>query len=77
MREIKDAEIYVTNSGYEQDWGSHRLVWDNAGKYIGQWQPDMLSDEPGCGDIFLKEHPDCSVPNLTANQMSAAKLIKL
>lgn len=48
--------IKKTTSGFEQDYGvlSHRMVWDEYGAYLGQWQMNCLDDDPDSPwEIFL------------------------
>lgn len=42
--------IIKKNHRYLVNLGTHEMVYDTHGHYIGQWQPDM--DRPG--DIFIR-----------------------
>lgn len=63
--------IIKTSSGYERDDGSARYVYDASGKYLGQFQPDVLSEEAGAGEMWLKTYDgDKCYHELTVEQMS-------
>lgn len=71
MKGEPEITINLKNQ-YEQDYGTHILVWDNNGNYIGQWQEDMLSDDGDGGKLFLHNDGKLSVPRLTKEQMEQA-----
>lgn len=57
----------------------HDMVYDSTGRYIGQYQDNMLDDHPSLlfigTDTDEQGRPcvnDVPVPNLTAEQMAAA-----
>ncbi len=67
--------IRKTTQGFMQDCGQMELVWGKEGKYLGQYQDNMLDDEPGGPDkLFINAHPesDCQAANLTLEQMKNA-----
>ncbi len=64
--------IEKTTKGYRENRGddfTFILEWDTAGKYLGQWQDDMLSEDGGF--IFIGK--GWSVPDLTEDQMKSAE----
>lgn len=66
--------ITKTRTGFERYDGVATYFYDANGKYLGQSQPDMLSDEPGALDIFLKTFPgDKCYHELTPEQMQQAE----
>lgn len=54
---IRIEDIIKTRSGFERDDGSARYIYDGAGKYVGQYQPDMLSEDPASGELWLQTYP--------------------
>jgi hypothetical protein len=72
MREMAPIVI-KTCTGFEQDCGQMRHKYDADGKYLGQYQPDMLSEDPTAGEIFLNTYPgDPCYHELTPEQMALA-----
>jgi len=70
MREF----IIKTKTGFERDDGSARYKYDKDGKYLGQYQPDVLSEEPGAGEIWLSTFEgDKCFHLLSEEQMKNAK----
>jgi hypothetical protein len=45
------------------------LIWNQEGKYEGQYQDNMMDDEPSL--VFIEPDPSvkCLVPDLTPHQM--------
>lgn len=43
--------IIKKNNEYRVNLGTHEMIYDQNGHYLGQWQGDM---ETGDGEIFLK-----------------------
>jgi len=67
------SEIVRTFSGFEQETGLARSVYDADGRYLSQYQPDMISDDPHAGDLWLPTYPgDRCYHELTAEQMASA-----
>lgn len=60
--------IVRTFSGFEVVSDTHVMKFSRAGKYLGQWQPNMLDGE---GDIFLPAGADDDF-DLTPEQVAAA-----
>lgn len=73
-KETQMTVIVKKNNEYRVDFGTHEMVYDNCGHYLGQWQDDT---ETG-GRIFLKGDNRCiwsrtvpvPVPSLTAEQLN-------
>ena len=69
---MKDIVI-KTRKGFERDDGSARYLYDHDGKYLGQYQPDMLSDYLSVGELWLETYPgDSCFHELTPDQMASA-----
>lgn len=65
-----EGTIVKVRNGYERIYLSHTCVYDKNGKYTGQWQPDMLSEEPGALDLWLSTFPgDKCYHELTKEEM--------
>lgn len=43
-----EPTIIKTSTGFVQDYGplSHRMVWDQYGAYLGQYQMNLMDDHP-------------------------------
>lgn len=66
MREV----ITKTKDGFERDDGLARYIYDRQGKYLGQYQPDALSE----GEIYLRTYlGDRCYHELTDEQMLQAE----
>jgi hypothetical protein len=69
---MDNEQIIKIPGGYSKECSFMTLEWDDTGKYRGQWQDDMLSDEPG--RIFINASPHgAQVEDLTKEQMDAAQ----
>lgn len=51
---------------FEDDKGTHRLIYDSNGVYMGQWQPNVLGDSD---EIWLD---NVTVLNLSQEEMKEA-----
>lgn len=70
MREI----VTKTSNGYERDDGSARYIYNAKGEYLGQYQPDALSEEDSAGELYLATYPnDKCYHTLTQDQMQQAE----
>ena len=67
MRQVKKIESY-----FYEECSSMTLEWDAYGRYKGQWQPNMLSEDPM--ELFIGPDPEgrCLVPDLTQEEMAFA-----
>lgn len=72
---MAEQPIIKTHSGFSQDCDLMILEWDHHGKYRGQWQDDMISEEIDAGRIFIGSDPagKCFVADLTDEQMRKAE----
>jgi hypothetical protein len=70
----KTSEIKAVGTRFQQDCTYMQLEWDEDGKYVGQWQTNMMDE--GGGDIFLTYSPlysNYDAPDdLTPEQMQEA-----
>lgn len=65
--------VTKTIKGFERDDGSARYVYNAEGEYLGQYQADCLSEEPGAEEMYLETFPgDKCFHVLTPEQMSGA-----
>lgn len=48
--------VIKTRKGYERDDGSARYIYDSAGHYLGQYQPDCLSEDISASEIYLQTY---------------------
>ena len=70
---MKEFIIKMKN-GYERDDGSARYKYDKDGKYLGQYQPDMLSEDAGVGELWFETYlGDKCYHELTKDQMDNAE----
>jgi len=73
---MDEPDIVKTPTGYEQDFGalSHRMVWDEYGAYMGQWQMNCMDDHPDAPpEIFLHaQGNEAGRLGLTQEEMEAA-----
>lgn len=66
--------IIKTRNGFERENGCARYKYDNLGKYLGQYQPDMLSEDAGAGELWLATYAgDKCYHELTKEQMANAE----
>lgn len=68
------GEIIRKSHGYERDDGSARYIYDTQGRYLGQFQPDMLTEDFGdLGEIWLPTYDgDRCYHELTQSEMAGA-----
>lgn len=73
MYERKDGPLVKKGKIYRKDCEWMVLEWDENGIYKGQWQDNMLDDDPS--PIFIGPDPTgkCFVANLTKEEMDKAK----
>ena len=67
------GEVMKVRSGYQRDMGIFMtLVWDEFGKYKGQWQVNVIDDRPDAPDeLWLPAKGDENI-DLTEEQMKGA-----
>ena len=63
-----DFTIEKTIDGFRQDCSLMVLIWDHKGHYVGQWQVNMIDNDPP--ELFLKG--GVNVPALTPEEMEKA-----
>lgn len=61
-----------TVCGYHCDYGTHDMHWDNFGYYLGQYQHNVLANEPS--QLYIKSMPFDKVASLTRFQMLYADI---
>lgn len=65
--------ITKTRNGFKRDDGSARYIYNKAGLYLGQYQPDVLSDDINAGEIWFPTYDgDKCYHTLTKEQMEQA-----
>lgn len=71
---MPDDLIIKTKSGYERDDRCARYLYNHKGEYLGQYQPDMLSEDSTAGELWFATHPgDKCYHELTQAQMENAE----
>lgn len=78
MTEYRIFPIEWDGNRFSQNCDLMVLEWDSAGKYLGQWQPDMIGEDAWCSDIFISANPFGENPDdLSVDQMARARTTRM